>query len=102
MGIEQQEEEEGVYLYICRFALEEGVCFQQQAIQLWISSDQNISVFICRSTSSFADHATSLESLSCGTDNAHSWPAHSNVGNRTNLQRKLPSTLKGSQTINAQ
>ena len=51
MGIEQQEEEEGVYLYICRFALEEGVCFQQQAIQLWISSDQNISVFICKSAS---------------------------------------------------
>ena len=43
MGIEQQE---GVYLHICKFALEEGVCFQQQAIQLWISSDQNISLFI--------------------------------------------------------
>ena len=50
MGIEQQEEEEGVYLHICKFALE-GVCFQQQVVQLWISSDQNIIMFICRSAS---------------------------------------------------
>ena len=57
MGIEQQEEG-GVYLHICKFALEEGVCFQQQAIQLWISSDQNISVFIDQRQDILTFHST--------------------------------------------
>ena len=71
----------------------------QQMSSYQLSSDvvQMSSRQHCRSAtgSSFADHATSLESISCGTNNAHTWPAHSNS---TNFQRKLLST---SETITA-